>query len=109
MEILYFAILHIEGQKRYIAVASCFSPPDPHLLDLSSKTYWSVKHLHDNDIRAIDLTTIVSCVMMAPDHQYRHYRTDGSEVDRWFLMEKPGLKLASLAGSEEEDDMDTDD
>jgi hypothetical protein len=47
--------------------------------------------------------------MMAPDHQYRHYRTDGSEVDRWFLMEKPGLKLASLAGSEEEDDMDTDD
>lgn len=34
--------------------------------------------------------------MMGPDAQYRHYRDDDSAEDRWFLMEKPGLKLAQM-------------
>ncbi|KAJ6525179.1 hypothetical protein B0H19DRAFT_1085021 [Mycena capillaripes] len=94
-EILFFMILDVDGDEKYLAVASFFGPPDPHLLEISSKTYWSVKHLRDTDIRAIEVTSIASCVMMAPDNQYHNYRVDGSEIDRWFLVEKPGLKLAS--------------
>ena len=44
--------------------------------------------------------------MMGHDHQYAKYRSDGSEVDPWFLMEKPGLKLAYYTGSEENMDVD---
>jgi hypothetical protein len=90
--------LHIGEEDRHVTVASFFGSPDPHLLEISSKTYWLVKHLRNGDIRVINLLTIASCVMMAPDNQYRHLRTDGSEIDRWFMVEKPGLKLASWKG-----------
>ncbi|KAF8177747.1 Neutral/alkaline non-lysosomal ceramidase-domain-containing protein [Mycena galopus ATCC 62051] len=63
----------------------------------------------DSDI-LVDIKAITASVMMAPDEQYTlvppEHRTPGSEEDRWFLMEKPGLKLAQLTGYE--DDMDID-
>ncbi|KAJ7039326.1 hypothetical protein C8F04DRAFT_1086450 [Mycena alexandri] len=100
-EVLFFCILNFEDEERYITVASFFGPPDPHLLKISNKVYWSASHLRESDVRAIEITSITSCVMMAPDEQYRYYRADGSEVDRWFLTEKPTLKLASWTGSAE--------
>ncbi|KAJ7130701.1 hypothetical protein C8R46DRAFT_924766 [Mycena filopes] len=100
-EVLFFFILNVEEEERYLAVASFFGPPDPHLLEISCKTYWSTRHSRDSDVRAVDITSIASCVMMAPDNQYHHYCADGSEVDRWFLMEKPGLKLALWTGAPE--------
>jgi hypothetical protein len=39
--------------------------------------------------------------MMAPDERYKTRFQDGSEVDRRFLMDKPGLKLAERASLEE--------
>lgn len=99
-------ILNVEDEDKCLAVASFFGPPDPYLLEISSKTYWSAKHRRDADIRVIEVTSMVSCVMMAPDDQYHHHRADGSEIDRWFLMEKPGLKLASWTGAS--DNMDED-
>ncbi|KAJ7017467.1 hypothetical protein C8F04DRAFT_1244092 [Mycena alexandri] len=98
-EVLFFCILNFQDEERYIAVASFFGPPDPHLLKISNKVYWSASHLRESDVRAIEITSIISCVMMAPDEQYRHLRADGSEVDRWFLTEKPTLKLACWIGS----------
>ncbi|KAJ6471244.1 hypothetical protein C8R47DRAFT_1297643 [Mycena vitilis] len=100
-EVLFFLILDVEGEERYLAVASFFGPPEPHLFDISSKCFWSVNHLRESDIRVIDVTSILSCVTMAPDHQYQLYRQDGSEIDRWHLMEKPRLKLASWSGRTE--------
>ncbi|KAJ7071905.1 hypothetical protein B0H15DRAFT_965693 [Mycena belliarum] len=105
-EVLFYFILTIEEEERYLAVTALFGAPDPHLLDLSSQTYWSVKHLRDDGVQVVNITDIQACVMMGPDYQYAHHLSDGSEVDRWFLVEKPGLKLAYFAGSEE--DMDTD-
>ncbi|KAF8206086.1 hypothetical protein K438DRAFT_2014381 [Mycena galopus ATCC 62051] len=47
---------------------------------------------------------------MAPDKQYTlvppEHRPPGSEEDHWFLMEKPGLKLAQLTGYEHDMDID---
>ncbi|KAJ7134133.1 hypothetical protein C8R46DRAFT_923377 [Mycena filopes] len=102
-EVLFFFILKVEEEERFVAMLSFFAPPDPHLLDISSQTYWSAQHLRDADIRVVDVSTIASCVMMAPDAQYRLYKTDGSD---WFLMEKPGLKLALWTGSEDVEDDD---
>ncbi|KAJ7885262.1 hypothetical protein B0H14DRAFT_2208535, partial [Mycena olivaceomarginata] len=53
-EILYFIILTVAGEDRYVAVASFFAPPDPYLLEISLHTYWSMKHLRDADVRAIE-------------------------------------------------------
>ncbi|KAJ7939954.1 hypothetical protein B0H13DRAFT_2300007 [Mycena leptocephala] len=100
-EVLFFMILEVEGEEKYLALASFFGPPDPHLLEISSSVYWSAQHLRDSDIRVIELTSIVTTVIMAPDHQYCNYRTDGSEIDRWLLSVKPGLKLAAFIGEVE--------
>jgi hypothetical protein len=89
-------ILDIQGVHHHIAVGSFFGLPDPHLLQISSQTYWSVQHQRESDVRAFKIKQIESCVMMGPDAQYRHYRDDDSAEDRWFLMEKPGLKLAQM-------------
>ncbi|KAK7029260.1 hypothetical protein R3P38DRAFT_2461887, partial [Favolaschia claudopus] len=97
-EILFFMILHVEGEERYVGLATFIGPPEEHLLKLSSSMYWTFQHLRDADIRVIELTSIVSCVTMAPDSQYQTYRTDGSHLDRWFLMQEPGAKLASWTG-----------
>ncbi|KAK6988454.1 hypothetical protein R3P38DRAFT_3443756, partial [Favolaschia claudopus] len=104
-EILFFFILRVGDSdtdpEQYLALASFFGPPDTDLLDLSSNAYWSFKHLRDADLRVVDVTSIISCVTMAPDHQYAIHRNDGSEIDRWFLFEKPRLKQASRAGTTE--------
>ncbi|KAF7378358.1 hypothetical protein MSAN_00261900 [Mycena sanguinolenta] len=82
-EILFFTILTIEEEERYVGVISLFGPPDPYLMEISLKTYWSGQPIS------------------TPSR---------SEVDRWFLMEKPGLKLASWKDCAEPDDpMDEDD
>ncbi|KAJ7788875.1 hypothetical protein B0H13DRAFT_1936526 [Mycena leptocephala] len=39
-EVLFFMILDVDGDERYLAVASFFGPLDPNLLEISSKTYW---------------------------------------------------------------------
>ncbi|KAF8149308.1 hypothetical protein K438DRAFT_2086792, partial [Mycena galopus ATCC 62051] len=106
----YYFILNLEDEddERYLVVASFFSPPSAYLLAESSKTYWSFQYLGDSDIRVVNIKAITASVMMAPDEQYTlvppEHRPPGSEADRWFLMEKPGLKLAQLTGYE--DDMD---
>lgn len=99
-------VLDLRGTHHHIAVGSFFGPPDNHLLQISSKTYWSVQHQRDADVRAFLVESIDSCVMMGPDEQYRHYRDDESAEDRWFLMEKPGLKLANMMGYQEDNQED---
>jgi hypothetical protein len=100
-------ILEIQGEHHHLAVGSFFGPPDPHLLEISCQTYWSVQHQRDSDVRAFRIKHIQSCVMMGPDEQYRHFRNDESAEDRWFLMEKPGLKLAQMTGYTENWDDDS--
>ncbi|KAJ7116179.1 hypothetical protein C8R46DRAFT_931187, partial [Mycena filopes] len=78
-----------------------YSPPHPGLLAASSNTYWTAQHLRDTAIRVIDTSSIKSVVMMAPDERYKTRFLDGTENDRWYLMEKPGLKLSERVGLEE--------
>jgi hypothetical protein len=82
-------------------MVSLYGPPHPGILAASSNTYWTAQHLRDSAIRVIDVNTIKSVVMMAPDERYKTRFHDGTEVDRWYLMEKPGLKLTERVGLEE--------
>ncbi|KAJ7336135.1 hypothetical protein DFH08DRAFT_813380 [Mycena albidolilacea] len=102
-EVLFFMLLRINEatEPKPVAVVSLYGPPHPGLLAASSNTYWTARHLRDAAVKVVDTTSIRSAVMMAPDERYKTRFQDGSEVDRWFLMDKPGLKLAERAGLEE--------
>lgn len=78
-----------------IAVVSLYSHPDQELLERSFKTYHSVKHLRETGIKVISVKSILSVVAMVPDSQYKLHKQDqaGIHLDRWFVVEKPGLPL----------------
>lgn len=61
---------------------------------MSSETYYSVKHLRNTGIKVIQAKSIQAVVAMVPDHQFGKYIQDGTQMDRWQVVEKPGLKLA---------------
>ena len=85
-----------------VALVSIFGPPHSGLLNSSSMTYWTVQHLREAGTHVIDLKTIDAVVTMAPDPTYQKFYQDGTEVDRWYLTEKPGLKLSQMIGIEED-------
>jgi len=49
-------------------------------------------------MRIIDIESIQSVVCLAPDKQYGKFYQDGTEDDRWYMSEKPGLKLSQMVG-----------
>lgn len=100
-EVSFYMILRVGNTTRPAALVTFYGPPHKELYEASSKTYWTAQHLRHLGIRVIDIDSIQSVVMMAPDEQYGSTFKDGSEVDRWYLMEKPGIKIAKMAGSEE--------
>ncbi|KAF7323778.1 C2H2-type domain-containing protein [Mycena kentingensis (nom. inval.)] len=108
-EVRFFAQLEVLEDIYNIAVGSFFGPPDEYLLSVSHGTYWSAQHSGDGDVRLFLIPSIQSVVAMLPDHQYQHRADDESADDRFFLVEKPGLGLASHEDDEEEDDEDEDD
>ena len=92
-EVKFFMLLNVANIIRPVALVSFYGAPHQGLLDDSSNTYWTAQHLRDSGVRVIDIRCIKSVVMMAPDQRYKYFCKDGTEVDRWYLMEKPGVKL----------------
>ncbi|THU78202.1 hypothetical protein K435DRAFT_888835 [Dendrothele bispora CBS 962.96] len=104
VEIHFFISFGVGGNKFNLAVGSFYGPAHQELLCQSSGTYYSVQHFRDVDVRAFDIKNIESVVMMAPDPRYGTVFHDGSEVNRYYLMERPGLKIISKIGWEEQDE-----
>ncbi len=102
-EIHYYMVLNIGSVKRALAMAAFYGPPDRKIYEDSFKTYVSVNHLRDAGMRVIDVKDIDSVVAMIPDRSYGLTLQDGTEGDRWFLMEKPGLKMTAMIGFDELD------
>lgn len=98
----FYLLLRVHETQKPVAVVSLYSDPHQELFEASQKTYVTVKHLRDSDFRVVDIHSIHSVVMMAPDEQYKRTYQDGSEVDRWYMMEKPGQKILQMLGMEEE-------
>lgn len=101
-EVLYFTRLPVEAGIddddnqiwvwKDVAVVSMFSLPDKDLLDLSCHTVSSCQ-LEEDDIRVIDLKSILSVVGMIP---HKPTLPSGVTEDRYFMVEKPGLDIATF-------------
>lgn len=80
-----------------LALVSLFSNPDPSLLSLSVNTLWSCEYQGDMALKFIDVKTIQAVVAMIPHRPV----IEGCPVaERFFLVEKPGLDVAVMAGVE---------
>lgn len=98
-EVLFYTLLYIQGgELKPMAMVSLYGPHHKGLWEESSKTYWTAQHLGDGGVQVIDAKLIDAVVMLAPDPRYGTRYHDGSEVNRWYLMEKPGLKLSQQIG-----------
>ncbi|KAL0570579.1 hypothetical protein V5O48_011382 [Marasmius crinis-equi] len=102
-EIHFYAHLTLLDKDHFVAVGSFYGEPHPELYRQSNKTYITVQHAQDIDVRVVPIKSILSVVMMAPDPRYPLFFRDGTEKDRYFLMRRPGLKLAEMLGEQEED------
>jgi hypothetical protein len=96
--VLFFIHLHREEGDTGLALVSLFSKLDPSLLSLSVNTLWSCEYQGDCALKFIDIKTIQAVVAMIPHRP----EIEGRPIaDRFFLVEKPGLDVAVMAGIEE--------
>ncbi|KAG0702249.1 hypothetical protein DFH29DRAFT_763492, partial [Suillus ampliporus] len=101
-EVLYFTRLPVEAGIddddnqiwvwKDVAVISMFSLPDNDLLELSCHTVSSCR-LEDDDIRVIDIKSILGVVGMVP---HKPTLPSGVTEDRYFMVERPGLDIATF-------------
>lgn len=89
-----------------VAIVSVYSLPHDELLTISHNTLWSCTH-HGNDaLSVVDVKSIKSVVSMAP---HRPKLPSGAEEDHFFVIEKPGLDIASVGVTNEDEEEDSDD
>ncbi|KAJ7763531.1 hypothetical protein DFH07DRAFT_738770 [Mycena maculata] len=101
-EVHFYLSFKVAGVGKPLAVVSLYGEHHHQLYIDSSKTYVTMQHLGNSAVQVIDIKSIQSVVMLAPDEQYARDYHDGSEHNRYFLMEKPGLKLMKMLGVEQE-------
>ncbi len=95
-------LVQIEGAQHAVAVVSLYGGPHKELLARSSNTYYTVQHLRNAAICVIPAKSIIAVVAMIPDQQFQKFINDGTEEDRWHLVEKPGLQLLNMVLHAEE-------
>jgi hypothetical protein len=97
-EVYFFIHLSRESGDIALALVSLYSRPDPALLRVSVNTLWSCEYQGDSSLKFIDVKCIQSVVAMIPHKPV----IEGREArERYFLVEKPGLDVAMMAGTEE--------
>ncbi|KZP26461.1 hypothetical protein FIBSPDRAFT_732273 [Athelia psychrophila] len=104
-EVHFYMWLSVHGVRVPVAMISNYGPPDATLYQASSRTYTTFQHFRDVSVRVIPVKAIQSVVMIAPDQMYSRRHNDGSEQDRYYLMEKPGAKLSGMVGLQELDNV----
>ena len=97
-EVHFYALLPVHGELRAIAVCSLYGPPHPGIYRLSSKMYVTMQHHRNTDVVAIDVRSISSVVLLAPDQRYPLFFRDASANDRYYLVERPGLGILEKIG-----------
>ncbi|KAJ7198398.1 hypothetical protein C8J57DRAFT_1545623 [Mycena rebaudengoi] len=80
-ELHFYMLFKIGEVRKPLAVVSFYGDHHRELYNASSKSYVTMQHLGDTD--------------------YAKTFQDGSEVNRYYLMEKPGLKLMEMMGLEQ--------
>jgi len=99
-EVRFFAVLKHLDTEVPVALVSLFSKPDPDLLRISVNALWSCEYQGDSALEFIDIKCIQAVVAMVPHAP----AIDGRQTqERFFLVEKPGLDVAVMAGAGESD------
>lgn len=88
----YFQVL-INETETTLAVVSLYSLPHEELLEYSHHTLLSCVYEGDAHLQVIDIKSIMSVVAMVPHHPFPE-----DLLDRYFVVEKPGLDVACLGG-----------
>ena len=105
-EVLYFFRCKLQENMFTLALVSMYSDPDPFLFKESGGTVLACKYNGDSTLIAINFSAIISVVGMVP-----HSFSCLSSTEDWrFVVEKPGLDIARLRGTydnEEGGDLDT--
>ncbi|KAF8830953.1 hypothetical protein HHX47_DHR1000343 [Lentinula edodes] len=102
-EIHFFTSFFIHNELQHLAVESFYGQPHEQLQRESSYCYITVQHFQDINIKVFKVKSILSVVMLAPDPRYAKFFQNGSEKDRYFLMQWIGLKMGGRIGNQEED------
>jgi hypothetical protein len=97
-EVYFFIHISQESSDIGLALVSLYSRPDPTLLRISVNTLWSCEYQGDSALRFINVKSIQSVVAMIPHVPVIEGQDAG---ERFFLVEKPGLDVAMMAGTEE--------
>lgn len=98
-EVCFFIHLRHEEEETALALVSLFSKLDLALLQLSVNTLWSCEYQGDSALKFVDVKCIQAVVAMVPHAPV----IEGCKAcERFFLVEKPGLDVAVMAGAEEE-------
>ncbi|KAF7371937.1 hypothetical protein MVEN_00051600 [Mycena venus] len=101
-EVQFYFWAKFDDAEHALALVDWYSEPCPNLLEHSYGTLWSCGYEPGKHLAVIPVQSILSVVAMIPHNV-------GEEALRYFLVEKPGLDMISLAGYQEADDAQMDD
>ena len=95
-EVIYYFQIVIGEIQKTVAMVSNYSSPHARLLALSHYTLWSCVYQGDASLKVIDVTSISAVVAMVPHQPFTE-----DPIPHFFVVEKPGLDVASLGGNSE--------
>lgn len=97
-EVQFFFRAEVNGAPEAFALVDFYSDPWDVLLEESHQTVWSCGRELGAHLSVIPVKSILSVVAMIP------HKIEEDDDLRYFLVEKPGLDVISLAGYDEVDD-----
>ena len=71
--------------------------------------YVTMQHHRNTDVVAIDVRSISSVVLLAPDQRYPLFFHDASAHNRYYLVERPGLGILEKIGCSYDEAQDNED
>lgn len=99
-EVQYFFHLQVQDDLQTVAMVSVYEPPSETLLGASRETFISCRHGGEQGTRVVDAKAIEAVVGMVP-HKVTLPEGEASD-NRYYLVEKPGLPVASLGEAPQE-------
>ncbi|KAF8874896.1 hypothetical protein BD779DRAFT_1450538, partial [Infundibulicybe gibba] len=109
MDIQYFFRLSFGDTVHTLALASMFSPPNLQLLQASFQVVYECHHQGDQALVVFDAKEIQSVVAMVPSFQISPDGQITRPETKYFMIEKPGLDIATALGIVEDGEDGDDD
>lgn len=92
-QVYYYFQALIKEIETTLALVSLYSLPHEELSEYSHHTLLSCVYEGDACLQVVDIKSIMSVVAMVPHNPF-----PGDPLDRYFVVEKPGLDVARLGG-----------